>query len=234
MPEIRALKTPRVGEDRSGLLEGDLVLEQVRRSLRAIPLEHALSIYETTHQESGACDAGAAPGRDASRLGRRLRGSAAQRTDRRLRECEHPCRLVVGPLAVGGRVLLRGNEVYVAVEREFTLPAEALGDLSRPRELLPNAWRKLEPMFDQEAADIVELRGLDADCAEHPLERQFDELLRLPDDVRVCPFVPQDGEGLEPLLGPDEVGAGEALVRYNLNTSPGLRSGLSSQYQPPP
>src|SRR5438094_2546930 len=29
MPEIRALKTPRVGEDRSGLLEGDLVLEQV-------------------------------------------------------------------------------------------------------------------------------------------------------------------------------------------------------------
>src|SRR2546428_3587477 len=59
------------------LLEGDLVLEQARRSLRAIPLEHALSIYETTHQESGACEAGAAPGRDPSRLGRRLRASAA-------------------------------------------------------------------------------------------------------------------------------------------------------------
>src|SRR2546425_10295700 len=75
--EIRALKTPRVGEDRSGLLEGDLVLEQVRRSLRAIPLEHALSIYETTHQESGTCEAGAAPGRDPSRSpAARLSGSA--------------------------------------------------------------------------------------------------------------------------------------------------------------
>lgn len=89
-------------------------------------------------------------------------------------------------------------------------------------------------MLPEEDADIVDVGHLDAGGAERALQRQLDRLLGAPDDQVPGPLVTvalglfQDPPGLA------EMAPGEVDVGQSSKTSPGLRSGLSTQYRTRP
>ena len=55
-------------------------------------------------------------------------------------------------------------------------------------------------MLEEQAADVVELRRLDADRPEDALERELDQFLGLAHDIGVRVFIAEDRERLQPFL----------------------------------
>src|SRR5207244_3109363 len=115
--------------------------------------------------------------------------SGGEGADDLLGERHDPGRLVVGARGVGRRVLLRGDKVDVAVERQFSLAAEPCGNLRRPVQAFADFCGELRPVLDEQAPDVVELGRLNPDRPQHPLQRQLNELLRLAHDVGVVALV---------------------------------------------
>jgi predicted TIM-barrel fold metal-dependent hydrolase len=151
--------------------------------------------------------------------------------ERPLRRLEDEARMRQRRIGVVAIVLLRRDEVLVAVEAELALLAELLRDADDLREPRPHFLGELTGVLFEQRADVVPLRRLDPDVAEHRLGGELDELLRLAHDVGVAAAFLQELEHLEPNSRLLEVGARQARAGHSSITSPGLRSGLRTQYQ---
>jgi hypothetical protein len=150
------------------------------------------------------------------------------RRRRPLRQRDHPrghthgtLGLVAGAGGIRLGVPLGRNQIDLAVERELPLLAQPGGRGGEPIDFAGHIGREARAVLLQQAADVVPVRGIDADLAQHPLQGQLDDLLGFSDHVGPGALVHEHRQDLEPGARLDQVALGERRVRHSENTSPG-------------
>ncbi len=102
-------------------------------------------------------------------------------------------------------ILLGRDEVLVPVESKLSLLAQPVGDLGQAIGRCGDGHGKTIAVLQQQAADVMPLRRLDADEAQDSLQDERDQLLRLSHDVGIGFVFEQRGQGTQSLAGLLEV-----------------------------
>ena len=114
---------------------------------------------------------------------------------------DHACG-VTGGDGVGLAVEVRGRQVLGPVERELAVAAQLARSVGQGSDVLSQRFRQAALLAQQNVGDVVDARRLDPGAAEQALEREFDDLLRLADDVGPAFLLDQGVEG--PAAGPED------------------------------